>query len=125
MCYCKTNHHFQNCCEPFIEGFESPSSAEQLMRARYTAFYLERLDFLNKTSLQNNILSLEPVSWTNLNILNVTKGQHYHTEGFIEFDAYFHNNQQHYKLHEISHFIKKSSKWLYLSGTSRVLPIIE
>lgn len=48
LCACGSKVSFENCCGPIIDGAPA-SSAEALMRSRYTAFVTKSLDHVERT----------------------------------------------------------------------------
>lgn len=45
-CYCGSAQNFAFCCLPFIEGKQKPTTAEQLMRSRYSAYCVAHVDYI-------------------------------------------------------------------------------
>lgn len=45
-CYCGSAQNFAFCCLPFIEGKHKPTTAEQLMRSRYSAYCIAQVDYI-------------------------------------------------------------------------------
>ena len=48
-CYCCSSKSFDECCEPFIKGDKHPSSAEQLMRSRFSAYATAHYQYILET----------------------------------------------------------------------------
>ena len=48
-CPCGSGGTYEACCGRFVEGRALPETAEELMRARYTAYTLGRGDYLRTT----------------------------------------------------------------------------
>ena len=48
-CYCCSSKPFNECCEPFIKGVKNPSSAEQLMRSRFSAYATAHYQYILET----------------------------------------------------------------------------
>ena len=48
-CPCGSGQPFELCCEPFHTGKKQPATAEQLMRARFTAHVSHNFKFLHDT----------------------------------------------------------------------------
>ena len=48
-CYCCSSKSFDECCEPFIKGDKYPSSAEQLMRSRFSAYATAHYQYILET----------------------------------------------------------------------------
>jgi len=49
QCPCQSRAKFSRCCEPIIRGLTQAETAEQLMRARYTAYTQVEMDFIEQT----------------------------------------------------------------------------
>ena len=45
-CPCSSGARFADCCEPIINGERESQTAEELMRARYSAFATGAIDFI-------------------------------------------------------------------------------
>src|SRR2546423_6296678 len=45
-CPCGSGATFASCCEPIITGTRESETAEELMRARYSAFVTSAIDFI-------------------------------------------------------------------------------
>ncbi|MEC9168151.1 MAG: YchJ family metal-binding protein, partial [Pseudomonadota bacterium] len=48
-CYCCSSKSFDECCGPFIKGDKHPSSAEQLMRSRFSAYATAHYQYILET----------------------------------------------------------------------------
>src|SRR5690242_11352295 len=46
LCSCGSQINLENCCLPLIEGKKQALTAEELLRARYTAFTRGAVDFI-------------------------------------------------------------------------------
>ena len=49
-CPCCSDKSFLDCCQPFILGLKKPSSPEELMRSRYSAYANCEVDYLYNTT---------------------------------------------------------------------------
>jgi SEC-C motif-containing protein len=49
LCPCTSNRPFSECCEPILKGVTQAPTAEHLVRARYSAFVLSDLDYVERT----------------------------------------------------------------------------
>ena len=49
QCHCQSGKPFAECCEPYIKGVNNPSTAEALMRSRYSAYVTEDIPYLANT----------------------------------------------------------------------------
>lgn len=118
-CWCKSGKPYQACCKVFIELNELPTTAEQLMRSRYTAYALEKAGYIVDTShprvrhlySKRSILQwARENEWIGLEIVNSD-------EFTVEFKAYFKDIENQVNCHhEFSTFEKLGSKWYYVSG---------
>jgi SEC-C motif-containing protein len=122
-CPCGTKKSLNECCLPFIQGTSSPTTAEQLMRSRYTAHTLLAIDYLWATwspeqrlrSSKADILAwAESCDWLGLQILATQQGGAGDNEGIVEFIALFRQQGQMHQHHEVSQFKKVLGKWLYV-----------
>lgn len=121
-CPCCSNKVYQDCCSLFIDLNQAPHTALQLMRSRYTAYVKHNLDYLqtswhHSTRPENGVASdLGVTQWSQLYIIEAIQGRVQDNSGTVEFVAYFLNNKNNAKMHEISHFIKQHNKWFYVDG---------
>ncbi len=126
-CPCGLAHTFDSCCQPIIEGRTNASSAEALMRSRYSAHVVADVDYLiNSWKTDNpNQLSRRDIAdwaqgsrWLGLQILDTTAGRDHETEGWVEFCAIFGGKDTpEVQLHrERSRFIKHDGHWFYVEG---------
>ena len=118
-CPCGSGSTLENCCMPLIKGEQNPTTAEALMRSRYTAYAVANAKYLIETThpstrhlyskksilqwaSENQWVRLEIVSASSLNVV---------------FRAYFKDpsgqDQQHY---ENSTFEMLGGKLYYVSG---------
>lgn len=134
ICPCGSTLTFSDCCHPFIAGDALPSSAERLMRSRYSAYLTHDFDYIADTyatkeqcmSLLANCenshapISVEEIKasslntqWCKLEVLAAREGDSYSE---VEFIAYYQHTAQFYAMHECSRFVKAEGKWLYADG---------
>lgn len=123
LCPCGSQKNYTSCCEPFLVGQAKPTTSEQLMRSRYTAFTKKDLDYIAQTTdpqgyspqdMQANKEWADQVTFTQLEILNsLDEGN----KGTVEFKAYFktQDGAEHVH-HELSKFRKKAGTWFFRDG---------
>ena len=127
-CYCGSQQFYNDCCEPYISGKIRPTSAEQLMRSRFTAFCCDQNEYLLNTlhpSKQNGNQTFDEnhhITWISLEVLHTHAGQAKDLIGTVEFTASFHENNGFYVLQEKSEFIKQDGRWFYVEGDVSVRP---
>ena len=128
VCYCgKKNKNkllsLGQCCGRYLDHFDAMPApdAESLMRSRYSAFVLERGDYLKKTWLDATCpsdLNFEPnVKWLGLEVRahKLTSP----TQAEVEFVALSRLKGQPNRLHELSRFVKDNGRWFYVDGILR------
>ncbi|MDQ6957349.1 MAG: YchJ family metal-binding protein [Mariprofundaceae bacterium] len=117
-CPCGSNKTFGNCCQSIIAN-DSASSAEQLMRSRYTAFVLGDAKYLLQTwhpdTCPHNF-QLGQSRWLRLTI-------HHADTNTVSFSAAFHSGNKGMLLEETSRFVCMDGHWRYLDGDCTVNPI--
>jgi SEC-C motif-containing protein len=121
-CHCGSGKAFGICCSPLIEG-DTPSSAESLMRSRYTAYVLGISSYLTSTwhsttrPAQLDLDASPP--WVRLEIRAVEAGGPLDEVGTVEFVAHWHDGKRQGVLHETSRFSREAGEWRYLDGAVR------
>lgn len=141
-CYCCSSKPFKTCCEPFIKGIEFPSSAEQLMRSRFSAYATAHYQYILETytkekqqglSIENLAQSAQGATWFALQVHPAFADSSVHGNAkveaadeadshskpitaIVEFTAYYFENKNMYQLHESSNFIVEEGKWRYHDG---------
>ena len=119
-CLCKSGKQYETCCQPFHSLKAKPSTCEQLMRSRYSAFCLQLGDYLFATyhpdfrgDLTVEQLSEKSMDWKNLQIVSTETGV---DKGFVEFKAWYLLDGELNCHHERSNFIKQQDQWFYCDG---------
>jgi len=130
-CPCGSGILLTECCQPFLNGDARPETAEQLMRSRFTAFFLGDEDYIILTthpakrkdddihSIRNTIRNCK---WLELFVLNTKNGSVNDQKGTVEFIAAYLAVTQGL-LHEISSFKKIDGLWYYVDGEVQNTPI--
>ena len=122
-CYCGQQEPFYNCCLKVHTGKNHAKTAEQLMRARYSAFASSNVDFIKRTmkspaldkfSKKDTKLWLKKVSWLRLEVLRSEKGLEHDSEGWVEFKAFYKQDGKNHVIHETSYFKNIESVWYYI-----------
>ena len=90
------------------------------MRSRYTAYTLQREDYLLATwhsATRPSALGLAedvPTQWIGLQVKRHEQTDAEHAR--VEFVARYKMNGRAYRLHEISRFVRENEKWFYVDG---------
>ena len=109
------------CCGRWLDHFDTQPApdAQSLMRSRYSAFVLGRLDYLRATWHPSTCpADPGPVAntvWLGLEVKDHKVIDDTHQE--VEFVARYKVAGRAYRLHETSRFVLKDGRWLYRDGT--------
>lgn len=125
LCPCGKEEKAASCCEPVIQGKRRAKTAEELMRARYTAFSRGEVDFIlsshhSKTREQVKREEVEEWSkssdWLGLKVLETSAGGPDDNEGVVIFHAkYLSEGKEHDHL-EHSQFERENGEWKFLDA---------
>jgi len=125
-CPCGSENDYGSCCEPIITGKKPAETAEQLMRARYTAHEKVEIDFLfnsthpeyrNDYDHEGTKVWAENSEWHGLEIVETTLGGPKDEEGEVTFIARFRDKEGLRNHHERGEFKRKKGRWLFTEGT--------
>jgi SEC-C motif-containing protein len=127
-CPCCSDKTYAECCEPLHDGVSHAVTAEQLMRSRYSAFALKLTDYVQQTWDTNTspdtvTFDGDELQWQGLEIITTKKGKAGDNKGIVQFKATFTLDGKQQVVNEMSRFVKKSSRWLYLDG--KVKSVVE
>ncbi len=116
-CPCNPKVLYVECCKKAHTDITNVSSAEILMRSRYSAFVLANIEYLAKSHHSSTRLSkneyqelkkwTESVNWIKLDVLKSTQNT-------VHFKAYFFENGSVDVIEEHSSFTKENNHWVYL-----------
>lgn len=111
---------YAGCCGRYLDhwGDAAAPDAESLMRSRYTAFVLERADYLQATwhpSTRPAALDFEPgTKWLGLEVRRHRPNGEDRAE--VEFVARYRVGGRAVRLHETSRFVREGGRWFYVDG---------
>ncbi len=118
-CPCGSGLTFAECCQQVHNSHAKATTAEALMRARYSAFAVRDIDFLyntfhpttrrfqNKHAIQQ---WAQENKWMQLNILKATFAT-------VEFEAHYLDSTMELQIHrEKSTFKQQGNLWYYVDG---------
>lgn len=118
-CPCGGGPNYAACCAVWHDGWDKgihPPSPQVLMRSRYSAYVVGRVDYLLATwhpGSSPGELELAPVKWLGLELRD---SQASADAGVVEFVARYRDNGRGVRMHEISRFVRESGRWLYVDG---------
>ncbi len=122
-CPCGRLKVYAQCCQPYLDGKMLAPDAESLMRSRYTAYVLNRMDYLEQTSagpakqnfdLQSTQTWNKSIKWLGLTVIYQ---QEMSDIAKVEFIARFQQQALIDAIHEISDFQRIHNQWFYTGGT--------
>ncbi len=125
-CPCGSGIPYSQCCETIILGSRTAETAEQLMRARYTAYTVAQVDFLFESTHPDHREGYnhkgtkewaEQSQWLGLEILSTNNGGPEDTVGEVEFIARFRESGVKREHHELGRFKKDDGRWYFTEGS--------
>ena len=119
-CLCDSGEPMTACCGPLLSGERKASTAQALMRSRYSAFASGNQKYLLDTwapETRPAQLHLDDRQrWLGLKIRRVEAGTETFAHGLVEFVARYKIDGRGHRLHEISNFRRAEDGWLYVDG---------
>ena len=124
-CPCSSGKKYGECCGPVLDGLVRAETAEQLMRARYSAYATGHIAFLKTSATQAVQEEFDEQAstnwsraarWHGLEILRTEKGQAGDTTGVVEFRAIYTANNEFCNHHEVAKFVKEADGWKFEDG---------
>jgi SEC-C motif-containing protein len=124
-CPCGSGNPYSECCEQIISGISPAETAEQLMRARYSAYVFAKMDFVFESTHPDHRQGYdhagtkvwaETAQWQGLEIIGTHKGGENDSVGEVEFIARFVENGDSREHHEAGQFKRKDGRWYFTDG---------
>jgi len=126
QCPCGSERAFDVCCGPFVRGEASPTTAAELMRARYSAHTLADMDYLQRTHDPENREDIDVegtrrwarrVQWLGLELRSTEGGRGDDDTGVVEFVAHYRDEGVHQYHHERARFRRDpNGEWVYVDA---------
>lgn len=125
ICPCGSGIAYSQCCEQIISGGQTAETAEQLMRARYSAYVFAEMDFIFESTHPDHRQGYdhagtkewaETAEWQGLEIVGTNKGETDDSVGEVEFIARFSENGNNREHHEAGQFKRKDGSWYFTEG---------
>ena len=127
ICPCGSGQAFDECCGPVLSGERPASTAESLMRSRYTAYVRGAIEHLGKTLHPESRGDYDEdatrkwastARWLGLEVVAVDGGGENDEEGMVEFIARYRDTlkgglRAH---HERGAFRKVDGLWYFTEG---------
>jgi SEC-C motif-containing protein len=124
-CPCTSKKPYDRCCGPFLSGTALPETAEQLMRSRFSAYALGKVDYLIATRPEAKRAAenreelaqyCKSVSCVGLKIVGKEKGGKADDTGVVTFHASIQANGRRSLHIETSTFAREDGRWVYVDG---------
>ena len=125
LCACGSGSNYVECCEPIITGKHPAQTAEQLMRARYTAYVGLHMDFIFESTHPDHRVGYDHAGtkawaeqsvWQGLEIVASNKGAQQDLDGEVEFIARYQDKNINREHHEKGQFKKLNGQWFFTTG---------
>lgn len=126
QCPCGSGNPYSECCEQIISGALTAATAEQLMRARYSAYVHAQMDFIFESTHPDHRQGYdhagtkewaETAEWQGLEIIGTSRGGEGDSVGEVEFIARFIENGNKREHHEAGQFKRKEGRWYFTEGS--------
>ncbi|MBK8285437.1 MAG: hypothetical protein IPK97_11495 [Ahniella sp.] len=113
---------YDTCCAPFHHGDALAGTAEQLMRARYSAYVMHQVPFLlaswhsSTRPSDTELMTADALALTWLG-LSVKRHEQQGDTATVEFVARCRRGgTSAQRLHELSRFVREQGRWYYVDG---------
>lgn len=127
LCPCGSGVAYSDCCDPVISGLRPAETAEQLMRARYTAHVGVRMDFIFESIHPDHRQGYDhkgteewakSTDWQGLEIIGTRNGGPDDDSGEVEFIARFREKGIQREHHEQAQFKREDGRWFFTDGAA-------
>jgi SEC-C motif-containing protein len=124
-CPCSSGATYAECCEPIITQKRAATTAEQLMRSRYSAYALGHTDWIVESQSPDGRQFVDRdateqwssrATWHRMEVVDVQGGTADDTEGFVDFKAYYTIAGEDITHHEVASFRKEDGTWYFVDG---------
>jgi SEC-C motif domain protein len=124
-CPCGKGDSKENCCGRYIDGAAQPETAEELMRARYTAYATGAVDYVIKThdpetahqvDRKSTELWSKQSKWLGLEIVRTELGGTGDQTGVVEFVARYKIKGVTVAHRERASFRRNNGRWVFVDG---------
>jgi SEC-C motif-containing protein len=125
QCPCGSTIPYAECCGPVIAGERPAATAEQVMRARYSAYVKKEMDYILSSlhpdhrgdyDEKSTRAWAEKAVWQGLRIVQATAGGEGDEEGQVEFIASFSEDGVQQDHHELATFSRAGGAWHFVTG---------
>jgi len=128
QCPCNSGRPYADCCEPVVTATRPAATAEELMRARYSAYARGAIEYIISSTLPDRRVECDEKAirqwsqnsdWTSFEIVSTEGGGVGDKEGKVEFIACYTEDRMKKTLHETGSFRRAGpdGAWYYVEGT--------
>lgn len=123
-CPCGSEKSYETCCEPVISG-KAADTPEALMRSRYSAFVVGKLDHIEATNTPKAMdsfdrfemeASLADTEWLGLTIIDAPAPDPSDSDAVVRLSFRYRYKGKDRSQTEIAHFVRSNGRWLYDDG---------
>jgi SEC-C motif domain protein len=131
LCPCGSGTTFQDCCEAIINGQRESDTAEQLMRARYSAFATGAIDFIVATTHSRTRPEIEiqyirewsqTSTWRGLQIIDTKNVDE--NKAYVSFEAQYTQAGKEQNHKEKGLFEREDGRWHFVTGEELKNPTV-
>jgi SEC-C motif-containing protein len=124
-CSCGSGVAFEQCCGPILSGERKAATAVELMRARYTAFATQNVDFIlsshdpsSRGELDRSMIEQwsQRSEWQGFDVVETQLGGEGDDEGSVEFIARYSIEGKEHEHHEMATFARIDGDWFFIDG---------
>ena len=126
LCPCHSNKAYKDCCKIYHDG-QKPENALALMRSRYSAYSLVKIDYIIATMHSSHPDKAQPIENHKKNIQDFCKNTFFkgleilsfedgESVSYVTFEANLIQNGRDVSFVEKSRFEKIDEQWFYCSG---------
>jgi SEC-C motif-containing protein len=124
-CPCGSGAAFGACCGPLLAGEQAASTAEALMRSRYSAYVSGQIDYLRSSLHPDHRHDMDLAAtrrwaqearWMGLQIVSIEEGDPDAEQGVVEFVATYKEKGLIRPHHERANFRRHEGRWYYVDG---------
>ena len=125
LCPCQSGSELTSCCQIILDDASRAGSALALMRARYTAYALQRMDFVYDSTHPDARADIDReameqwsrmAQWTGLEIIDAGHPDTREAQDEVEFKAHFLVQGVAQIHHERSQFRFDQQRWWFVDG---------
>ncbi|HEX3253706.1 MAG TPA: YchJ family protein [Pyrinomonadaceae bacterium] len=130
-CPCGSGSLFSACCELVINGSRESETAEELMRARYSAFATGAIDFIVSSTHSRTRKEIDldftrewsqTSEWRGLQIFETREVND--NKAFVSFEAQYSQNGKDFSHREKAQFERENGQWRFVTGDELKNPTV-